>query len=141
MNGQRIGIYEIVRTLARGGTGVVYLARQAALDREVALKRLDLESGPLLAQRFVREAQFAAALDHPNVVTVFDFFEHDGVPYIAMEYVAGGSLRPFVGRLALPQVARVLEGVLAGLAHAEERGVAHRDLKPENVLLTRAAVP
>jgi predicted Ser/Thr protein kinase len=141
VNGERIGIYEIVRVLARGGTGVVYLARQAALDREVALKRLDLESGPLLAQRFVREAQFAAALDHPNVVTVFDFFEHDGVPYIAMEYVAGGSLRPFVGRLALPQVARVLEGVLTGLAHAEERGVAHRDLKPENVLLTpRGAV-
>ncbi|HET9737908.1 MAG TPA: protein kinase [Solirubrobacteraceae bacterium] len=137
MTGERIGIYEIVRVLARGGTGVVYLARQAALDREVALKRLDLDSGPLLAQRFVREAQFAAALDHPNVVTVFDFFEHDGVPYIAMEYVAGGSLRPFVGRLALPQVARVLEGVLTGLAHAEERGVAHRDLKPENVLLTR----
>ena len=137
MNGQRIGIYEIVGTLARGGTAVVYLARQAALDRDVALKRLDLESSPLLAQRFVREARLAAALDHPNVVTVFDFFEHEGVPYIAMEYVAGGSLRPFVGRLALPQVVRVLEGVLAGLGHAEERGVAHRDLKPENVLLTR----
>jgi predicted Ser/Thr protein kinase len=137
VNGQRIGIYDIVGTLARGGTAVVYLARQAALDREVALKRLDLDSSPLLAQRFVREARLAAALDHPNVVTVFDFFEHDAVPYIAMEYVAGGSLRPFVGRLALPQVIRVLEGVLAGLGHAEERGVAHRDLKPENVLLTR----
>jgi hypothetical protein len=137
VNGQRIGIYEIVGTLARGGTAVVYLARQAALDREVALKRLELESSPLLAQRFVREARLAAALDHPNVVTVFDFFEQDGVPYIAMEYVAGGSLRPFVGRLALPQVIRVLEGVLAGLGHAEERAVAHRDLKPENVLLTR----
>ena len=141
MNGQRIGIYEVVRTVARGGAAVVYLARQAALDREVALKRLDLESGPLLAQRFVREARLAAALDHPNVVTVFDFFEHDGVPYIAMEYVAGGSLRPFVGRLALPQVVRVLEGVLSGLAHAEERGVAHRDLKPENVLLTPRGAP
>ena len=114
----------------------MYLARQAALDREVALKRLDFDRDPLLAQRFVREAHLAAALDHPNVVTVIDFFEHEGVPYIAMEYVAGGSLRPFVGRLALPQVFRVLEGVLMGLGHAEERGVAHRDLKPENILLT-----
>lgn len=116
--------------------GVVYLARQAALDRDVALKRLDFDRDPLLAQRFVSEAHLAAALDHPNVVTVLDFFEYDGVPYIAMEYVAGGSLRPFVGRLALPQVFRVLEGVLTGLGHAEERGVAHRDLKPENILLT-----
>jgi Protein kinase domain/FG-GAP repeat len=116
---------------------VVYLAHQAALDRDVALKRLNFDSDPLLAHRFVREARLAAALDHTNVVTVFDFFEGGGVPYIAMEYVAGGSLRPFVGRLTLPQIFRVLEGVLTGLGHAEERGVAHRDLKPENVLLTR----
>ena len=69
------------------------------------LKRLDLErDDPTLAQRFVREARLAAALDHPNVVTLFDFFEDDGVPYIAMEYVAGGSLRSLVGTLELPQV-------------------------------------
>ena len=93
--------------LARGGMAVVYLVRQPALDREVVLKRLDLESDdPTLAQRFVREARLAATLDHPNVVTLFDFFEHDGVPYIAMEYVAGGSLRSLVGTLELPQVLR-----------------------------------
>jgi hypothetical protein len=117
---------------------VVYLARQPALDREVALKQLDLErEDPTLAERFVREARLAAALDHPNVVTLFDFFEHGGVPYIAMEHVAGGTLRPLVGSLDLPQVIGVLEGVLAGLGHAEAHGVAHRDLKPENVLITR----
>src|SRR4051812_50059802 len=78
--------------LARGGMAVVYLVRQPALDREVVLKRLDLErDDPTLAQRFVREARLAAALDHPNIVTLFDFFEHDGVPYIAMEYVNGGA--------------------------------------------------
>jgi tRNA A-37 threonylcarbamoyl transferase component Bud32 len=138
LNGQRVGSYEIVRMLARGGMAVVYLVRQPALDREVVLKRLDLErDDPTLAQRFVREARLAAALDHPNVVTLFDFFEHDGVPYIAMEYVAGGSLRTLVGTLELPQVLGVLEGTLAGLAHAERHGIAHRDLKPENVLLTR----
>ena len=138
MNGQRVGTYEIVRMLARGGMAVVYLVHQPALDRDVVLKRLDLErDDPTLAQRFVREARLAAALDHPNVVTLFDFFEDDGVPYIAMEYVAGGSLRSLVGTLELPQVLGVLEGTLAGLAHAERHGIAHRDLKPENVLLTR----
>src|SRR4051794_7279313 len=117
---------------------VVYLARQPTLDREVALKRLQLEStDPTLARRFVREARLAAGLDHPNVVTLFDFFEDGGVPYIAMEYVRGGSLRRLVGHLTLPQIFGVLEGVLAGLAHAESHGIAHRDLKPENVLVTR----
>ena len=123
--------------LARGGMAVVYLARQPALDREVALKRLDFDGDdPGRAQRFVREARLAATLDHPNVVTLFDFFEDSGVPYIAMEYVRGGSLRPLVGQLGLPQIFSVIEGMLAGLAHAEEHGIAHRDLKPENVLIT-----
>jgi tRNA A-37 threonylcarbamoyl transferase component Bud32 len=135
---QSVGSYEVVRVLARGGMAVVYLARQPTLDREVALKRLQLEStDPTLARRFVREARLAAGLDHPNVVTLFDFFEDSGVPYIAMEYVGGGSLRRLVGHLSLPQIFGVLEGVLAGLAHAESRGIAHRDLKPENVLVTR----
>ena len=79
----------------------------------------------------------AAALDHPNIVTVFDFFEHDGVPYIAMEYLPRGTLRPWIGQLIATQIFGVLEGVLAALAHAEAHGVAHRDLKPENVLVTR----
>jgi serine/threonine protein kinase len=135
---QRVGSYEIVRVLARGGMAAVFLAHQPALDRDVALKQLELQGADTtLAQRFVREARLAAALDHPNVVTLFDFFEHGGVPYIAMEYVGGGSLRPLVGSLSLPQVFGVLEGLLAGLAHAEAYGIAHRDLKPENVLITR----
>ena len=126
---QRVGSYEVVRVLARGGMAVVYLARQPTLDRQVALKRLQLETtDATLAQRFVREARLAAGLDHPNVVTLFDFFEDSGVPYIAMEYVSGGSLRRLVGHLELAQVFGVLEGILAGFAHAETRGIAHRDL-------------
>jgi tRNA A-37 threonylcarbamoyl transferase component Bud32 len=135
--GQRIGGYEIVRPLARGGMAMVYLVHQPALDRHVVLKRLDLKSDdPRLAQRFVQEARLAARLDHPNVVTLFDFFEHGGVPYIAMEYVSGGSLRPLVGALSPAQVFGVAEGMLAALRHAESHGISHRDLKPENVLLT-----
>jgi Protein kinase domain/FG-GAP-like repeat/FG-GAP repeat len=134
---ERIGTYEILRPLARGGMSMVFLVRQPALDREAVLKRLKLESDdPGAAQHFVNDSRLAAGLSHPNIVTLFDFFEDGGVPYIAMEYVGGGSLRPLVGSLGLAQVFGVLEGVLAGLAHAESRGVVHRDLKPENVLLS-----
>ena len=135
--GERIGAYEVVRLIARGGMATVYEARQPALDRAVALKRLDLRTDdPTLADRFIRESRIAASFDHPNIVTVYDFFECDAVPYIAMEYLPRGSLRPFVGHLSPPQAFGVIEGVLAGLAHAERRGIAHRDLKPENVLVT-----
>ena len=137
MTGQRVGSYEIVRVIARGGMAVVFLARQPALDRDVALKRVEIASAdPTIAHRFVLEGQIVGALSHPNIVTVYDFLEADGVPYIAMEYVAGGSLRPHVGALTPPQVFGVLDGMLAGLDHAEQHSVAHRDLKPENVLIT-----
>jgi predicted Ser/Thr protein kinase len=133
-----LGRYEIVREVGRGAMGVVYLARQTDLDRVVALKELGavLAADPAFAERFVRESRIAGSLSHPNIVTVHDYFEHDGTPYIAMEYVEGGSLRPLVGRLTLAQIVGVLECVLAGLAHAESRGVVHRDLKPENVMVT-----
>src|SRR5262245_18318705 len=102
---------------------VVYLARQPVLGRSVALKELASfhADDASLARRFIREAQVAGSLSHPNVVTVFDFLEEDGVPYIAMEYLDRGSLRPFVGQLALPQIAGVLEGLFAALAHAESK--------------------
>src|SRR3712207_2884042 len=139
VRGQRVGSYEIVRMLARGGMSVVYLARQTTLDREVALKRLELDSDdPTAAERFVREARIAAGLEHPNIVVLLDFFEDRRVPYIAMEYVAGGSLRAVVRRLPPPQVFGVLGGTLARLAYAERRGIAHRDLKRENLRLRRA---
>ena len=116
----------------------VYLARQTDLDRDVALKELRafVESEPALARRFLREARLAGSLSHPNIVTVHDYFEHEGTPYMAMEYLSRGSLRPYVGRMSLAQIGGVLEGVLGGLAHAETRRVVHRDLKPENILVT-----
>jgi serine/threonine protein kinase len=102
----------------------------------VALKQVDLRGGGAVVARFVREAKLAGSLAHPNVVTVYDFFEHDGVPYIAMEYVERGSLRRWMRRLRLGQVLGVLEDVLAGLAHAHSAGIVHRDIKPENLLVT-----
>jgi tRNA A-37 threonylcarbamoyl transferase component Bud32 len=134
----RVGRYELLRVIGRGGMATVYLAHQADLDREVALKELMLTQGPEreVARRFLREARLASSFSHPNIVTVHDYFEQGGTPYIAMEYLPRGPLRPYVGRLSLAQVGGVLEGVLAGLAHAEERRVVHRDLKPENLMVT-----
>jgi serine/threonine protein kinase len=130
--------YEIIREIGRGANAVVYLARHSALDKLVALKELvRIEVGDeTAAARFLREAQLAARLTHPNIVTVYDYFEHDGTAYIAMEHLERGSLRRFVGRLTLAEIFTVLEGLLAGLACAGRHGVVHRDLKPENLMLT-----
>jgi serine/threonine protein kinase len=128
--------YEIVRELGRGSNAVVYLARHLALNKFVALKQLSRVADREAAERFLREAQLAAGLTHANIVTVFDYFEHDGTPYIAMEYLERGSLRPFVGRLSPAETFTVLDGLLAGLAYAAHHGVVHRDLKPENLMLT-----
>ena len=133
-----VGRYEILREVGRGGMAMVYLARQTDLDRFVALKELGAfhASDPSFAQRFLRESRVAGSLSHPNIVTVHDYFEHDGTPYIAMEYVERGSLRPYVGRMNLAQIGGVLEGLLAGLTNAEAQGIVHRDLKPENLMVT-----
>jgi outer membrane protein assembly factor BamB len=128
----------MVRQVGRGGMAIVYLARQTDLDRDVALKELGafFASDEAFAERFIRESRVAGSFSHPNIVTVYDFFQHDRVPYIAMEYVPRGSLRPLIGHLSLAQIAGVLEGLLAGLAQAAKRRIVHRDLKPENLMVT-----
>jgi hypothetical protein len=136
---ESLGRYEIVRELGRGGMASVYLARQRDLGRLVALKELGVlrAADSTLALRFLREARLAGALSHPNVVTVHDYFEYDSTPFIAMEYVRGGSLRAHMaaGR-STAQIAGALGGVLSGLSAAGRLGIVHRDLKPENVLVT-----
>ena len=120
---------------------VVHLARHTGLGRDVALKELRVHRAddPQLVLRFAREAQMVASLSHPNVVTVHDFFEDDGLTYIVMELLRGGSLRARLEeparKLSLPQLLGVLEGMLAGLGYAYEQGFVHRDIKPENVLV------
>jgi Protein kinase domain len=133
-----VGRYEILREVGRGGMAMVYLARQTDLDRFVALKELGAfhASDPSFAQRFLRESRVAGSLSHPNIVTVHDYFADGGVPFIAMEYLERGSLRPFVRGVSVPEIGGILEGLLAGLAGAEQHGVVHRDLKPENLLVT-----
>ena len=130
-----VGRYEVVRELGRGASGRLHLARRPDLDGLVALEELDsLGAGdPAAARRFVRTA---GSLTHPNIVTVYDVFEHDGTPFVAMELLERGSLRRYAGGLTLAQVAGVLEGMLAGLAHAEEHGVVHGELTPESLMVT-----
>src|SRR5256714_15432806 len=112
-----VGRYEILREVGRGGMAMVYLARQTDLDRFVALKELGAfhASDESFAQRFLRESRVAGSLSHPNVVTVHDYFQHDGTPYIAMEYVERGSPRPYLGRLSLGAIGRLAVGPAARL--------------------------
>ena len=118
---------------------VVHLGRQRDLHRLVALKELGGFNArdPSFAERFQRESRMASSLNHPNIVTVYEYFEDGGVPSISMELVEGGSLRPLIGSLTLPQVERVLEDVLAAIGQAGRAGIVHRDLKPENTLITK----
>ncbi|HUP32945.1 MAG TPA: serine/threonine-protein kinase [Gaiellaceae bacterium] len=136
---KEIGRYTVERELGRGGMAIVHLARQADLERPVALKELAglWATDPTATKRFLREARLAGSLNHPNIVTVHEYFEHGGVPYIAMEFLPRGPLRPLVGTLTDQQVVGILDCILAGLAHADEHGIVHRDLKPENVMRTK----
>ncbi|HEX6381762.1 MAG TPA: Stk1 family PASTA domain-containing Ser/Thr kinase [Acidimicrobiia bacterium] len=133
--------YEIVRHLARGGMAEVYLAHDQLLDRRVALKVLfpEFARDPAFVQRFRREAQAAANLNHPNIVAVFDWGEEDGTYFIVMEYVEGRSVREAIqsdGPL-YPNLAADLASDIAGaLGFAHRNGVVHRDVKPGNILLT-----
>jgi serine/threonine protein kinase len=136
--GRTVGNYEVLDEIGRGGMGVVYLARQRGLERQVALKALHGATG--LARRageaLVKESRLAGSLSHANIVTVHEYLEEEGVPYIAMEYVPRGSLRPWVGCMSIAQLAGVLEDLLAGLSAVAPSGIVHRDLKPENVMVT-----
>lgn len=135
----RLGDYELLAELGRGGMGVVYRARQGSLDRIVALKlmhaALAADSGH--AARFLREARMAASLRHPGIVAIYDLGRLEGVPFFTMELVEGSSLEALLagGPVAAARAAELVMIVAQSVAHAHERGVVHRDLKPSNVLL------
>jgi len=138
----RIGKYEVVRLLGRGGMGAVYQAFDPVLEREVALKVMLPETAgdPEQKQRFEREARAVARLSHPAVVTVFDLGYHtDGSPYIVMELLRGRDLLTRLREnppLTLGQKVSIIAQVLDGLGHAHKAGIVHRDVKPANVFLS-----
>lgn len=135
--------YTIERELGRGGMGVVYLARQNHLNRQVALKMIlaGEHASPRDRARFLAEAEAIAKIHHPGVVQVYDFGVHDGHAYFALEYMVGGTLHDRLRGMPLParDAAAVVAEIADGVQAAHDQGIVHRDLKPANVLLSRAA--
>lgn len=137
--------YEIVGELGRGAMGVVYLARHTRLGRTVALKMV-LAGGHASAgelARFRAEAEAGARLHHPHIVQIYDYGEHEGRPYLSLEYVSGGTLAERISGVAQPprEAARLVEALAEALRHAHDAGIVHRDLKPANILMSPHGVP
>jgi len=139
--GTQLGPYEVMSVLGAGGMGEVYCALDTRLNRRVALKVLPaastLDADRL--QRFEQEARAASALNHPNIVTIYDVGGADSLRYMAMELIEGSTLRSLIahGLLPLPQALQIAAQIARALAKAHDAGIVHRDLKPENVMVTR----
>src|SRR6266566_3072851 len=140
-SGTRLGVYEVIAPLGAGGMGEVWRARDTRLSREVAIKVLpaDVSSDPSRLKRFEKEARSASALNHPNIVTIYEIGSSDSISYIAMERVDGKTLREllFGGALPIKKLLPIAVQIADGLAKAHEAGIVHRDLKPENVMVTK----
>jgi dienelactone hydrolase len=138
--GDQLGPYEILRPVGSGGMGEVYRARDSRLDREVAVKVLprDFTGDPERLARFEREARAASALNHPNICTIHDVGEHDGMPYLVMELLEGQSLKERIdaGPFSPLEIIGVGSDVADALAEAHAAGIVHRDIKPGNIYLT-----
>src|SRR5215470_15742666 len=143
--GQMVGHYQIERQLGAGGMGVVYLAHDTRLGRPAALKLLrpDLTQDPERVRRFRREARAASALNHPNILTIYEVGQADSAAgdghFIAAEFVDGQTLRELFERagLTLGAALDILIQVAGALSAAHEAGIVHRDIKPENIMLRR----
>ena len=142
LTGQTIGHYLILGVLGEGGMGVVYQARDTRLGRLAALKVMhpDWAGDPERRRRFVREAQSASALNHPNILTIYEVNADGGLDYIAMEYVEGGTLADVMkaGPLEAERALRVAAQVADALEAAHAASIVHRDLKPSNIMMTAA---
>jgi len=135
----RLGQYRVLKQLGQGGMGTVFLAEDINLERRVALKVIaGGQGGPQARQRFIREAQSAAAIEHDNIVTVYQVGQHQGVLFLAMQMLEGESLDDRLqreGKLPLPDVIRIARDVAQGLKAAHSKGMIHRDIKPSNLWL------
>lgn len=145
--GQYLGRYHILEQIGQGGMATVYRALDTRLDRDVAVKmiRKSAFSAEMLERvlaRFEREAKSLARMSHPNILKVHDYGEHDGSPYLVLEYLPGGTLKQRLGQpIGWAETLRLLLPVARGLAYAHGRGIIHRDVKPANILITESGEP
>jgi len=142
--GQSFGRYHISERLGEGGMALVYKAFDTRLERDVALKviRTDRVTDELFLKRFEREARALAQLSHPNIVHINDYGEQDGVPYLVMDYLPGGTLKDLIqGPMEYRQAARLLLPVARALGYAHSKKILHRDVKPGNILITESGEP
>lgn len=140
MSGERLGRYRILSLLGRGGMGTVYLAKDTRLNRKIAVKflRREFSSDADKLKRFVQEAKSASALNHPNIITVYEIDNKNGIDYIAAEFIEGVTLRELIAReksLTLNKILKTAIQIAEALAQAHRAGIIHRDIKPENIML------
>ncbi|MEJ2212202.1 MAG: serine/threonine-protein kinase, partial [Anaerolineae bacterium] len=138
--GRRLGAYQIVEQIGRGGMATVFKAYQPSMDRYVAIKILPshLTEDESFVGRFTREARTLARLEHPHILPVHDYGEQDGITYLVMRYVEAGTLKDLIARkgpMELEKAAQVMSEVGRALDYAHSQGVVHRDIKPSNILI------
>ena len=140
-----VGRYRLESLIGKGGMAEVYRATDTRLDRTVAIKMIlpSLVSQHAFLERFLREARLVAAVEHPNILPIYDFGEQDGAPYLVTPLMTGGTLAQRIGVNGLPpaQVVDLIAQLARALDTAHEAGILHRDVKPGNVLLNRNARP
>ncbi|MCA9894429.1 MAG: serine/threonine protein kinase, partial [Anaerolineae bacterium] len=143
--GDQVGAYTIKQLVGQGGMATVYRAYHAQLDRDVAIKIMlqDYRDDPHFVARFEREARIVASLEHPHIVPVYDFNQHEGNPYLVMKYIEGRTLkqRLLKGALPLDEVLSIMSAVGDALTYAHGKGVLHRDIKPSNIVIDIQETP
>ncbi|GAB4281759.1 MAG: hypothetical protein Kow0080_35440 [Candidatus Promineifilaceae bacterium] len=139
--GDKVGAYEIVEKIGKGGMATVYKAYHPRLDRFVAIKVLHaiFRDDESFLKRFTREARVVAKLEHPHIVPIYDFAEHQGHPYLVMRYIEGETLKERLtqGALSKSELLRISRAIAQALDYAHRQGILHRDIKPSNILLTK----
>ena len=147
LSGKTLGQYQVIKPIGQGGMAKIYLAYQPSIRREVAIKVMSspLQQSTNSTKRFAKEVEVIAHLQHPQIIPVYDFGEHDDQIYIVMAYIRGGTLADRIDQApnGIPEqeIIRLLDLIAEGLDYAHAKGIVHRDLKPNNILMDESSHP